>query len=79
MFNDISLNLSNDFDTIDHNIIINKLRNIGIRCVCLKLIKSYLFRKQLVIFNNSNSSLLPIQMGVFRGSVLGPMLFIIYI
>ena len=48
----VSLYLSKAFDIIDHNILINKLSYIGIRGVCLKLMKSYLFnRKQLVIFN----------------------------
>ena len=76
----LSLDVSKAFDIIDHNILINKLRNIGVRGVCLKLMKSYLFnRKQLVIFNNSISSLLSIQFGVPKGSVLGPLLFIIYI
>ena len=59
----VSLDLSKAFDTIDHNILINKLRNIGIRGVCLKLMKSYLFnKKQQVIFNNIISSLLQIKM-----------------
>ena len=49
----LSLDLSKDFDTIDHNILINKLRHIVIRGICLKLMKIYLFnRKQLVIFNS---------------------------
>ena len=79
MFNSI-INLSKAFDIIDHNILINKLSNIGIRGVCLKLMKIYLFnRKQQVIYNNSISSILPIKMGVPQGSVLGPLLFIIYI
>ena len=79
-FSILSLDLSKTFDTIDHNILINKFSNIGIRGVCLKLMKSYLFnRKQQVIFNNSISSLLLIKMGVPQGSVLGPLLFKIYI
>ena len=50
----VSLDLSKAFDTINHNILINKLSNIGIRGVCLKIMKSFLInRKPQVIFNNS--------------------------
>ena len=46
----VSLDLSKAFDTIDHNILINKLSNIGIRGVCLKLMKIYLFNRKNKFF-----------------------------
>ena len=41
----VALDLSKAFGTNDHNIIINKLSNIGIRGVCLKLMKIYIFNR----------------------------------
>lgn len=75
----LSIDLSKAFDTLDHTILITKLQSIGIRGTCLHWFQSYLSsRKQFVKFNHSHSSYQNITCGVPQGSILGPILFLIY-
>ena len=68
------------FDTVDHNILLNILQNYGVRGICLKLLKSYLEgRQQYVSFNGVYSDTCGVSHGVPHGSVLGPLLFLVYI
>ena len=75
----ILLDFSKAFDTINHKILFRKLYHYGIRGVALKWFESYLYNRQFVCINNSNSSIKTVDCGVPQGSILGPLLFIIYI
>jgi len=79
IYSSIYLDLSKAFDTIDHSILLNKLKHYGIRGTCLKWLNSYLSnRTQYVKINKTKSIIQEINCGVPQGSVLGPLLFIIY-
>ena len=76
----IFIDLSKAFDTINHDILLAKLSNYGIRGIILQLIESYLkSRKQVTNFNGDKSELGTVVYGVLQGSVLGPLLFLLYI
>lgn len=76
----VLLDFSKAFDSVPHNKLILKLKNIGFNGVIISLIESFLAdRCQKVTVSNSFSDYLPITSGVPQGSVLGPLLFIIYI
>ena len=76
----VFVDLKKAFDTVDHNILLEKIDYYGIRAVTKDWFRSYLDnRKQYVTLNRTNSSVKTILTGVPQGSILGPLLFLIYI
>ena len=76
----VNLDLSKAFDLIDHNILLQKLSMYGIRGNALAWFKSYLNNRKLCVsYNNTQSKYFDVQIGVPQGSILGPLLFILYV
>ena len=74
------LDISKCFDSINHEILLKKLEMYGFQDVELTWFKSYLYnRQQLVSFQQETSEYLDIKNGVPQGSVLGPILFLLFI
>ena len=74
------LDLKKAFDTVNHELMLSKLNHYGIKGQENKWFQSYLSdRSQAVKINSSTSPFLPITCGVPQGSILGPLLFLVYI
>ena len=74
------MDLKNAFDTVDQQRLLTKLDYIGIRGDALEWFKSYLVKRSQIVFTNgvlSDKAIL--RCGVPQGSILGPLLFLIYI
>jgi len=75
----IYLDISKAFDTVSHSHLLTKLLTFDIGGEVWSWFHAYITnRHQYVCINNSNSSLLPVESGVPQGSILGPLLFIMY-
>ena len=76
----IFLDFSKAFDTVNHEILLYKLSHYGIRGSAFDWFKSYISnRSQFVTYNGVASTAKPINCGVPQGSILGPLLFLMYI
>ena len=75
----VYLDLSKAFDTIKHSVLIDKLEHYGVRGKALDWFRSYLEqRRQYVSYGGVHSDIRYVEYGVPQGSVLGPLLFILY-
>ena len=77
----IFIDLCKAFDTTEHVILLKKLENYGIKATNLAWFRSYLTNREqyIEITNDSKSDLRNTRWGVPQGSILGPLLFLVYV
>ena len=76
----VFIDISKAFDTLFHEILISKMEHYGVKGEAINLIRGYLYqRQQLVELNSCLSDMRYIETSIPQGSVLGPLLFSIYI
>ena len=76
----VFIDLKKAFDTVNHKLLVEKLSFYGVRGVANAWLENYLMnRKQYVVVDNQASSMQFIKCGVPQGSVLGPVLFLLFI
>ena len=75
----VSTDLSKEFDTVSHPLLLSKLEGMGLSKECTLWIKSYISdRTQVTSFADQASDVCVIESGVPQGSILGPILFVAY-
>ena len=73
------LDVAKAFNCIDHDLLYRKFKDVGMSMRAIHWFKTYLTRSQVVRYGDTISNILPLNVGIAQGTVLGPLIFIFYI